>query len=88
MSVNDLVYRGNLNSHGIAEVICSSLKDINSGCARVISPLDSDIRHEDSGSSIWLTLFIVFIGLIALFFVLTYAYKRIIRKEISQDMNQ
>lgn len=93
-----MLYRGNLDGHGIAEAICNSLEETDANCNYIIDPdyVNPNINRDDqtgdgakSGeSSIVWTLFLILIGFIALFFVMTFAYKKIVKREISQDMNQ
>lgn len=95
MTVNELIYRGNLDGHGIAEFICNSLTTYDKKCAKVIDPnyVDPEVNPDvepipAESTSIFWTLFFIIIGFVILFLIMIYAYKKIVKREISQDMNQ
>lgn len=83
-----MVYRGNLKGEDIAEAICNSLESIDDECQAIIDPsLNIKDKDSSSSSSIFLTLLIILICFVVLFFIMTFIYKKIVRREISQDMN-
>lgn len=88
VTINDMLYRGNLEGEYIAEAICNSLNTIKESCEEILDPTYEPKEPSSSSSNIFLTLVLVVLGFTVAFFITAYAYKRIVRREISQDVDQ
>lgn len=76
-----MVYRGNLDGNNIAKAVCTSLENVDDNCEYIMDPSLTPKNKESS--SIFMTLLMILIGFVILFFLMTYIYKRIVRKEIT-----
>ncbi|EAS05189.2 vacuolar sorting receptor (macronuclear) [Tetrahymena thermophila SB210] len=90
VTINDMLYRGNLEGEYIGEAICNSLYQIDEACTQLIDPnyVGPNQESSSSSSSLFWTLVLVAIGFTIAFFITAYVFKRIARREVSQDVSQ
>ncbi|KAL4465696.1 hypothetical protein ABPG72_012378 [Tetrahymena utriculariae] len=87
VTINQMIYRGNLEGDLIGRAICNSLQQIDDACTYLIDPSYVQPNQESSSSLFW-TLVLVAIGFTIAFFITAYVFKRIARREVSQDVSQ
>ncbi|KAL4426650.1 hypothetical protein ABPG74_018728 [Tetrahymena malaccensis] len=89
VTINDMLYRGNLEGDYIGEAICNSLYQIDEACTQLIDPnYVAPNKESSSSTSLFWTLVLVAIGFTIAFFITAYVFKRIARREVSQDVSQ
>jgi len=81
VTINEMVESGNLDGNTIAKAVCTSLDKVNESCDYIMDPSLAPKNQESS--SIFMTLLMILIRFVILFFLMTYIYKRIVRKEIT-----
>ena len=80
------MYRGNLIAVNILEAICASVEKPKGQCLKFMEDGSTEnIKEaaEDSGVSIYVILLFTLFGLVVVFAVLGFLYKRFIKREIS-----
>ncbi|EGR33420.1 pa domain protein [Ichthyophthirius multifiliis] len=93
LTINNQIYRGNIIPDNIFEALCNSIQKPEGNCLTYTQDFIGKNDFDDIGSgnqrmSIWVILLITFIGLIAVFALLGFFYRKFIKKEMSQEMNQ
>ena len=88
ISINNMPFRGNLESNGIFEAICTSFdKDHTPEVCYDILGIPRNNVNEFSSKNIFLIIAIVIIILLIFFIILIPIYRRIVKKEMSKEMN-
>lgn len=83
VSINEVVYRGQINPDNVFEAICSGFESMPSGCTKWL--LKEGIPVKDVGVSTQ-TLVIIVASVVTLNLVLALLYKQFLNKELQSDM--
>lgn len=80
--INGNMFRGNLEADLIFNAICASLKDAPEECK-----LSNPVPADSDGVSVGVVLLIVAISIVVIFLLMIFVYRRMLKREISQNMN-
>ncbi|EGR32389.1 vacuolar sorting receptor, putative [Ichthyophthirius multifiliis] len=92
VTINDLVYRGNLDGNSIMEAICSSLEEPKEECEYYVDPLKQRVEQisnlgKNNGATIIIIVIVMLFCFVVLFVLMACLYRRFFKKEMQQDMN-
>lgn len=84
VTINNVTYRGSHNGTDVMEAVCAHMLNPTSACEDL---MEEYIPEYNGGISVTTIVIIVITILVVFFFFMVFVYRRMVRKEMTKEMN-